>query len=563
MKKTLLLALGLGTALAASAASPNYLQEVKSNCAEVNRQKVDMTVHTSAPVAMKVNNVKNVAAVSRIVTKGKAATKCPWYYQVGLFFEGADAEYQSYVMPTFACPPFAEVSYLNASGKATSLWTYGVGDKSEAGGETYTSTDKNLTVSYPMTYSSAPILKVADGQTWQPYGISEKAGNISGLVNSVGVPPSLSVQHFGGNWAPKMTDGRFAFGSNCLVEGVDGFGILFEEPAVPYYVESARMIMKGVSLKNGAELTLNVYKVNDDGTLGDKLAVGKAGADDVKLLSSASGLYGVTFKFFEEDELGGLSEVAIYPETALFYAFTNFKGNSDISFESMCFNWPYVDDKGEIPASYPAEVGYFLVGDKMAPFSALFEDTYSAPVLFVDALMGNLDFDKNSNHFANNGGSLDVAVETNVIMLNGYAENPVQFYAVENDIPDWLEISVSYDATKGTVFNFKADPLPEGVSGRRADVSFTTVIGGREVFVATQGNASVAGVEATNSKVSVVDGNFVVESDNATSVAVYNLAGQKVAEAAFAGKATVPAADLAKGVYVVKFNDNTVVKVAK
>ena len=62
---------------------------------------------------------------------------------------------------------------------------------------------------------------------------------------------------------------------------------------------------------------------------------------------------------------------------------------------------------------------------------------------------------------------------------------------------------------------------------------------------------------------SVVDGNFVVESDNATSVAVYNLAGQKVAEAVFAGKATVPAADLAKGVYVVKFNDNTVVKVAK
>ena len=177
--------------------------------------------------------------------------------------------------------------------------------------------------------------------------------------------------------------------------------------------------------------------------------------------------------------------------------------------------------------------------------------------------MGNLDFDKNSNHFANDGGSLDVAVETNLTIFKAYADNPVQYYAVENEIPDWLEISVSYDATKGTVFNFKADPLPEGVSGRRADVSFTTVIGGREVFVATQGDASVAGVEATNSKVSVVDGNFVVESDNATSVAVYNLAGQKVAEAAFAGKATVPAADLAKGVYVVKFNDNTVVKVAK
>ena len=85
MKKTLLLALGLGTALAASAASPNYLQEVKSNCAEVNRQKVDMTVHTSAPVAMKLKNVSDVATESRIVTKGEAATKCPMVLSSGSF----------------------------------------------------------------------------------------------------------------------------------------------------------------------------------------------------------------------------------------------------------------------------------------------------------------------------------------------------------------------------------------------------------------------------------------------------------------------------------------------
>lgn len=560
MKKTLLLALGLGTALAVSAASPNYLQEVKSNCADVNRQKVDMTVHTSAPVAMKLKNVNDVATESRIVTKGEAATKCPWYYQVGLFFEGLDSEFQGYVMPSFACPPFVEVGYLNASKQATALWTYGVGDMSKAGGETFTSTDKNLVVNYPMTYSSAPILKVADGQTWQPYGVSEKAGNVAGTVNSTGLPSSLSTQHFNVNWTPKTTDGKFAFGSDCLA-GADGFGIVFDEPAVPYYVETARMLIKNVSLKNGAELTLNVYKINDDGTLGDKIAVGKAGKDDVKVVGSD--ICAVTFNFFEEDELGGLSKVSFYPETALFYEFTGFKDNSNISFDSMCFNWPYVDDEGTIPTSYPAEVGYFLSGGKMIPFSALFEDTYSAPVLFVDALMGSLSLDKSSNHFADNGGSLDVAVETNLTIFKDYAGKPVQYYAVENDIPDWLEISVSYDATKGTVFNFKADPLPEGVSGRRADVSFTTVIGGREVFVATQGDASVAGVEATNSKVAVVDGNFVVESDNATSVAVYNLAGQKVAEAAFAGKATVPAADLAKGVYVVKFNDNTVVKVAK
>ena len=559
MKKSLLLALGLGTAMAASAASPSYLQEVKSNCAEVNMQKVDMTVHTSAPVAMKVNNVKNVAAVSRITPKAAAAAQSPLYFQTGLFFEGLNDEFRGYVMPGFVCPPFVEVGYLNASKQATALWTYGVGDQSKAGGETFTSTDKNLVVNYPMTYSSAPILKVADGQTWQPYGVSETE-TVAGIVNSTGLPSSLSTQHFNGNWAPKMTDGKYAFGSDCLA-GADGFGIVFDEPAVPYYVESARMFIKNVSLKNGAELTLNVYKINDDGTLGDKIAVGKAGKDDVKVVGSD--ICSVTFKFFEEDELGGLSEVSFYPETAVFYELTDFKGNSNISFDSMCFNWPYVDDNGTIPTSYPAEVGYFLVGEKMAPFSAVFEDTYSAPALFVGALMGSLSLDKSSNHFADNGGSLDVAVETNLTMFKDYAANPVQYYAVESELPDWLKISVSYDATKGTVFNFEADPLPAGVSGRRADISFTTVIGGRATFVATQGDASVAGVKATNSKVAVVDGNFVVESDNATSAAVYNLAGQKVAEASFAGKATVPAADLAKGVYVVKFNDNTVVKVAK
>lgn len=559
MKKSLLLALGLGTAMAASAASPRYLQEVKSNCAEVNMQKANMTVHTSAPVAMKVNNVKNVAAVSRITPKAEAAVQSPLYYQAGLFLEGYNTDFKGYIMPSFACPPFVEVSYLNASKQATALWTYGVGDKSNAGGETLTSTDKNLVVNYPMTYSSAPILKVADGQTWQPYGASETAGTVAGMVNSTGLPSSLSTQHFNGAWTPKTKDKKFAFGSDCEI-GADGFGIVFDEPATPYYVESARMLIKNVSLKNGAELTLNVYKINDDGTLGDKIAVGKAGADDVKVIKSD--LYCVTFSFFEEDELGGMSEVSFHPETGLFYEFTGFKGNSDISFDSVCMNWPYVDDEGTIPMSYPAEVGYLLAEGKMFTVSAVL-DACTAPVLFVDGLMGGLSLDKNSNHFADNGGSLDVAAETNLIMFNDYATKPVDYYAVENEVPEWLKISVSYDATAGTKFTFEAEPLPAGVSGRRADVSITTVIGGRAVFVATQGDASVAGVEATNSKVAVVDGNFVVESDNATSVAVYNLAGQKVAEAAFAGKATVPAADLAKGVYVVKFNDNTVVKVAK
>ena len=78
-----------------------------------------------------------------------------------------------------------------------------------------------------------------------------------------------------------------------------------------------------------------------------------------------------------------------------------------------------------------------------------------------------------------------------------------------------------------------------------------------------QGLAGVAGVEVSANKVNVVNGNFEVEAANATSVDVYNVAGQKVATAAIEGATTIPAQDLAKGMYILKFNDNTAVKVMK
>ena len=66
-----------------------------------------------------------------------------------------------------------------------------------------------------------------------------------------------------------------------------------------------------------------------------------------------------------------------------------------------------------------------------------------------------------------------------------------------------------------------------------------------------------------SNRVAVVNGNFVVKSSKATAVEVYNVAGQKVAASKVNGTAFIPAANLAKGIYMVKFNDNTVVKVMK
>lgn len=85
----------------------------------------------------------------------------------------------------------------------------------------------------------------------------------------------------------------------------------------------------------------------------------------------------------------------------------------------------------------------------------------------------------------------------------------------------------------------------------------------KRFYVAQHSEAGVSDLAVSATKAFVNGGNIVVSSPKATRVAVYNVAGQKVAEQAFAGKGTIKASDFAKGIYVLKFNDNTVLKLTK
>lgn len=72
------------------------------------------------------------------------------------------------------------------------------------------------------------------------------------------------------------------------------------------------------------------------------------------------------------------------------------------------------------------------------------------------------------------------------------------------------------------------------------------------------------GVAASAAKVAVVGGDFVVTAPEAiNAVTVYNVAGQAVAASEVAGTTTVSGQSLAKGVYILRFNDGSSVKVVK
>ena len=80
-----------------------------------------------------------------------------------------------------------------------------------------------------------------------------------------------------------------------------------------------------------------------------------------------------------------------------------------------------------------------------------------------------------------------------------------------------------------------------------------------------QGEAGVEGVAVNAPQVVTVDGdNFVVKAnDNVAKAEVFTAAGQKVAEAAVNGTTTIAAAALANGLYIVKLDNGTTVKVVK
>lgn len=139
--------------------------------------------------------------------------------------------------------------------------------------------------------------------------------------------------------------------------------------------------------------------------------------------------------------------------------------------------------------------------------------------------------------------------------------------ADEDDVPEWISISANDLQENGgytgvTEVTFEVEALPAGVEGRACDVVLS-YYGASATIHITQGNTGVEGVEVSAAKVSNVNGNFVVSCDNATEVSIYNAAGSLVKTAAINGESVIDAQNLANGMYILKFNNNVIVKAVK
>jgi len=145
-----------------------------------------------------------------------------------------------------------------------------------------------------------------------------------------------------------------------------------------------------------------------------------------------------------------------------------------------------------------------------------------------------------------------------------------------DETPDWVTVSSFQDELDAdNLFAnyidvvFTADPLPTGVLGRSADIVVRSHGVSTPIHV-TQGDATgIPSIKAEPATVSCNGDNFTLKYPaSATSVAIYNVTGQRVAsyQLPSSGTFSVPAGNYSKGAYLFTFtgaNGASTVKVLK
>lgn len=341
---------------------------------------------------------------------------------------------------------------------------------------------------------------------------------------------------------------------------VTGMGMFIPQPAAPYTLSSANAVVYYTAgkLTDKSQLKATVYKVEDDGSF-TAMAEGYCSPSEIYKADDKSYPKAV---FYFEREIDGLpTQAELFVDYPIVIQFS-----ADLA-EGEEFDFVNAFD------SAPNEVEnnvYVFFNDaegtrKMINTTALsFEDGSAAAGLYAsfDATYSWLRSDEDAFEAKPAGESKTFDLDSYYNLVNSKGENLAT--ATGEGLGDWYTVSFANGSgTEPAKMTVTVNALPEGTDVRSSyfDVEVFGMM--KRFYVAQHSEAGVSDLAVSATKAFVNGGNIVVSSPKATRVAVYNVAGQKVAEQAFAGKATIKASDFAKGIYVLKFNDNTVLKLTK
>lgn len=510
-------------------------------------------------------------------TPTAAATAPNAVFPIGLSLDGYNLSDGSGNVLNLALAPYkTSLEWTNVSPAFESCtWTY----PDEEGNET-TSSSKNLEApEYGFGQYDAPSLVTK---------IGSKTSDATKLYDAVQYGGSVMINH-GDSYLSfdaamydlnrlvskkakfsLARDGVFGMGAtsdatwNQLLktEGmkVTGMGMFIPQPAAPYTLSSANAVVYYTAgkLTDKSQLKATVYKVEDDGSF-TAMAEGYCSPSEIYKADDKSYPKAV---FYFEREIDGLpTQAELFVDYPIVIQFS-----ADLA-EGEEFDFVNAFD------SAPNEVEnnvYVFFNDaegtrKMINTTALsFEDGSAAAGLYAsfDATYSWLRSDEDAFEAKPAGESKTFDLDSYYNLVNSKGENLAT--ATGEGLGDWYTVSFANGSdTEPAKMAVTVNALPEGTDVRSSYFDVEVFGMKKRFYVAQHSEAGVSDLAVSATKAFVNGGNIVVSSPKATRVAVYNVAGQKVAEQVFAGKATIKASDFAKGIYVLKFNDNTVLKLTK
>jgi hypothetical protein len=380
----------------------------------------------------------------------------------------------------------------------------------------------------------------------------------------------------------------YGYGSGKSSENSPFFACfqIYDKPQAPIYIESVNAAIYSSNnnpLPGDNYLTCIIYPVRDNGNvdwdnpIAESNKCSSGHLEDWGNLTSTMKLFNAPFYFSDLDPGTGIYGPKNLSISTSFAIFIQWSSGADLG-----FIWGDSDGDGNGSAVFAEDgKGYTYAysgpnGERMPV------DLY----INIKGSMTNLSVDERitSISFPVEGGSSQVSYTgegnyPNIIFDSTFSLESNNVSIDEDELPDWVKLEDASDQTvtlDGTVyfayavdFVFSATPLPAGLPGRAANIKVKS-LGVERILTIKQGVVtSISTPQSVGEPAKAVrQGNDFVLSypASATSVSVYNVTGQQMGEYKLNtnGKYTLPVADLANGIYILKFNGtNSVVKIIK
>lgn len=524
------------------------------------------------------------------------------------FHFGMDKEW-NIKYPNIVLPPAVDVIFENLSSPANADCTWSLqGNTPESlFGEDASKLFKVLpesnsySTNWPISLMSeqyswnlSPVVTVTSGGVSDSYfyskgavfnnkPIERKSINIlAGSYNELTTSDPIMGSYYSG-FSRKLQSGETEsknFGSgymNSKGEECTGIISVYKKPASPLVIEgvSIHAIANKENDQNAVstdDLTLQVYKV--DGTTITNEVLAKAECTSVEY-DSEIGAYYITFQFVKDEGLLGTQPMPFALDQNAAIEIDGFN-KCDITVlvtenENTIFGHAY----GVYPSGLDY-VSYEWFDESAAGYTYNIADfAMNLNAAYVALTSGGEEYSLTAptigGKATDDGGYNFFAMYSTFPYID---PNTQEQYVQIVDAPEWVEVGIDnslwgsekedYNCYFG--FNVTCDPLTSG-SGRKGDIVFETEGGIQTKVHITQGTPSGVETIETSPINAIPNGdNFELSYPEGTNtVTLMNVAGQILAtyELPTGGKFTMPASNLSKGIYLMKFNGNETIKIIK